>query len=134
MDGKAMTPTQFFARHGAYSYDPKAETPDQGRMRCARAMATAEAYARDNGWHTEWTQDGECYAWQGECFDVITDWRRVEGETYHGWWATLYDEHGTAIGSLCGVTFEDDNRLADPHRRVVEAELALEAMPKEAAA
>ena len=49
-----MTPTQtltadqqFFFDCACHSYDPRTETPEQGRTRCALDLAAAEAFGRD---------------------------------------------------------------------------------------
>ena len=40
-----MTPAEFFFTHAGYSYDPKTETPEQGRAKCAQRLAEAEEEA-----------------------------------------------------------------------------------------
>src|SRR5437868_9324767 len=57
---KQLTTDQFFFYQNAgYSYDPKTETADKGRIRCAVELARAEKYARNLGWEFEWEWD-EC--------------------------------------------------------------------------
>lgn len=103
----------FFYKHAGYSHDPKKETRAQGRRRGAKALARAEAEASARGWRVEWEGDPEAY----EMGDAETEEpREVLG-------AVLRDENGHVLGSLWGI--------GDPtreYRRVVEAELALEAL------
>jgi len=51
----------FFSENGSYSWDPKTETQDQGRQRCARELAQAERYAAERGWRFEWENDPDEY-------------------------------------------------------------------------
>ena len=53
-----QTPVDFFYEHAGYSYDPKCETQNQGRRRCARGLAKAEAKASKLGFTFEWDYDG----------------------------------------------------------------------------
>ncbi len=107
--GKAVA---FFRKHAGYGYDPAKETEAQGRTRTARALAAAEKEAQERGWEVRWSHDD--LPWDpGD-----TDYTPEEVLA-----AVLYDEHGNVIGSLSGI--------ADPSKayaRVVEAELALEAL------
>lgn len=101
---------QFFYDHAGYGYDPATETPEQGRKRCARELAAAEAERTERGWWVEWTHD--------------------QDSGYGGWYtATLYHAapltgERTALTS-CGAVDAGDG---DPYRRVVVAELAREAL------
>ena len=47
----------FFHKHAGYSWDPKKETHEQGRRRCARELADAEQTAAARGWRVEWEHD-----------------------------------------------------------------------------
>lgn len=100
---------QFFYNNAGYSYDPATETPEQGRQRCAQALAAAEAWAQAEGMTVQWADD----------------WADPHGheETPESCeQATLYDADGFVVASLGCI---DD---VDPdYRRVVEAELAAEA-------
>ncbi len=124
------TPYQFFLKHAGYSYDPMKETPLQGRRRCAEQLAEAEKEMEARGWVAEWRVDDErayCYCDSPTC-------RYHENSNYK--WTTLYcvlyhpcdcdrcsDKHRDILGSLCGIINPDYN-----YRRVVEAELALDAL------
>ncbi len=117
---RPQTPKQaaylFFLKHAGYSYDPKTETKQAGRSRCARQLAKAERDARALGFTFQWddlpmnhfAEYGEAYA-NGEpelcesCLCFNADNQLV-----------------ASLGRIDGATRE--------HRRVVEAELAMEAL------
>jgi hypothetical protein len=113
---------RFFYDHAGWSFDPSRETPRQGRVRCAKALAAAEQEALRQGWQFELERSGEQYDWDGSTFDVVA------GGACDGYDASLYDESGDLLASLGGVTFADNNPRKDPYRRVVAAELAREAI------
>ena len=106
---------RFFYAHAGYSYRPD-ETPMQGRERCAKRLALAENWAHEQRVSFEWQPDG------------LSDW---DDEDKHEVWACVArDANGAVIGSLGGVDFgADRDPWGDPYRVVVEAEIALEAMP-----
>jgi hypothetical protein len=120
---------EFFKAHAGFSYGT-GETPEQGQLRCAQELARAEAYASEHGWVAEWRDDDErayCYCDDPNC-------RYHEGSDHD--WDTLYcvlyrpcscnrcsNSHRDILGSLSGIMDPDAN-----YRRVVEAELALEAL------
>lgn len=104
----------FFYKHGGWSWNPKKETKAQGRRRVACKMAVAERYASDHGWRVKWEHSPEPY----EMGDAETE---MPSEILD---AVLFDDKGEVLGSL--------GSIGDPSReygRIVEAELALEAMP-----
>lgn len=108
----------FFYLHAGYSYDPKTETAEEGRVRCARDLAAAETRLKDGPYFT--TVEDDDLPWDGdEPYDgpiyVVTLYRYA---AYHG------DDE--IIGSLGGVDCES---VDDPYIRVVAAELALEHIP-----
>jgi len=114
-----QTPYQFFKQHAGYSYNPAAETPEQGRQRCARSLARAERKASDTGMSFGWSVD--------PCFDS----REFSDETpaYQLWQCVAYDSDGRAVAALSGIDFgRDGTPWGDTYRRVVEAELAAEAL------
>lgn len=128
-----QTAYQLFLKHAGYSYDPTKETPIQGRRRCARALARAEAWAEREGLQYVWQDDPDTTE---DDFDFPEDKAHVR--EYGAVGCVLYrpcPEHGTDckhakhLASLWGITESLDNRKRDAYRRVVQAELALEAMP-----
>ncbi|MEN3280060.1 MAG: hypothetical protein V7607_1200 [Solirubrobacteraceae bacterium] len=100
--------------HGGYSYHPTLETPEEGRVRCALALARAERELQ--------ARSDVFVVWEDDC-DGTADGERP------AWGCVLYrwrDEEVTSpavLTSLWGI----DAPEGDPYRRVVEAELALEA-------
>lgn len=114
---RSATPTAkavaFFYKHAGSSYRPGKETKAQGKRRGAIALARAEAEASSRGWRVEWEGDPEPY----EMGDAETE----EPNEVLG--AVLRDEDGHNLASLWGIGDPDRN-----YRRVVEAELALEAL------
>jgi hypothetical protein len=113
--------TRFFFEHAPYCVESATEpTPEQwstARLEGAAALVTAERWAQSHGWS---------FVWEGD-WDVNHE---TEYDCYeHGGPTTceccvMYDEHGNVLASLGCI---DD--ATDQYRRVVEAELALEAMP-----
>lgn len=115
---------QFFYTHAGFSYDPKTETKTQGKRRCARALAKAEAYAYEHDWTYEWGEDS-CIG--ADCGNTETcDHPCCQGTEHVCLCLTLRDAEGNhleSLGSIC--------EPSDEYKRVVRAELALEAMPTE---
>lgn len=107
---------QFFFDNAGYSYDPKTETQEQGRERCARALARAEAWALENDYSFEWSVDP---------FSNSSDFRD-DCPPYALWECAMRDEKGRLVQSIGGVDFGLGEPWGDPYRRVSEAELALE--------
>lgn len=120
---KKQTPQQaafnFFLQNAASSYNPKTETKAQGRARVARMLAKAERDARALGYRFEWVSD-----WQ------VGDHAKEYGDTYKDggpetceqclMWAPDGKDIVASLGCIDDATQE--------YRRVVEAELALEAL------
>ena len=104
----------FFLKHGGYSTKP-GETKRQGQLRSARQLAEAEAFAEDAGWKVSWEPDQEPY----DMGDAETE---PPSEVYV---AVLMDDDDNVLGSLGAIGDPDNN-----YKRVIEAELALEAMPR----
>lgn len=107
-----MTPYHFFPKHAGYSYDPKTQTPAQGRIECAKALARAERIMQESGAYVTWEPDP--YA-DDSWMEPGETWDRCEC-------ATLRNAEGDALASL-GMIFD----ASPDYQRVVEAELALEA-------
>jgi len=105
---------QFFYDHAGFSWNPATETQEQGRERYAKALAAAEHLALEENWHYDWDWDNyDCGHAKGECSG------RPE-------YCQLWDaERASLLASLSGICDADDN-----YRRVVQAELAVEAMTR----
>lgn len=92
----------------------------------ALALARAEAYAQSQGWTCEWKwddyRDNGPRDWGWSAADIAR-WDRSEHECLA---CILTDAEGRHRASLWGI-WDPDRRC----RRVVEAELALEAMAEE---
>ncbi len=54
---KRDSPVRFFFKHAGWSYDPAKESSQAGRWRCAKALASAEAWARETGVRYQWQTD-----------------------------------------------------------------------------
>ena len=116
MPGKTNSAVRFFFREAGYSYDPKTEKPLTGRWRGAYQLADAERHARTMEWSYRWEPDLEP-------IDYITGSDGNDDEQPDELLGcVLVNSRGEVLGSLWGI--------GDPsaaYRRVVEAELALEA-------
>jgi hypothetical protein len=121
---KTLTPDQlFFYTHAGFSYDPKKETEDQGRIRCAKALAKAEEKLRNSGAYVEWSNDWDIgshkdYYGKGSCYEDS------EPKTCES--AVLWDSEGLYVLASLGCIDDADSN----YRRVIEAELAQEAGDK----
>jgi hypothetical protein len=110
----------FFIANAGYNHSMN-ETREQGQLRCATALADAELWALEAGVSFSWDIDPEIDS---------SDWDS-ENEPHATWACLAYDAQGTVIGSLGGVDFgPEGNPHASTYRRVVEAEIALEAKPQ----
>jgi hypothetical protein len=117
-----LTPSQraywFFYKHAGFSYQPDTETRRAGRARCAAALARAERDGSALGFTFEWFDD-----W------TVGDHEKEFGAVYaNGGPATCescvcYNGEGEVVASLHCI--DDATR---EYRRVVEAELASEAL------
>ena len=115
---KQLTVDQFFFyQHAGYSHNPKTETAEQGRLRCAVELAEAEAIGQRLGYEFDWEWDSDPdLSWMSD------DEREQEHEVLC---CRIPDPDNTrySLASLCGITDPDSN-----YRRVIEAELASEAI------
>lgn len=109
----------FFYENAGYSYDPKTESDEAGRLRCAKEMAADEAKVAQLidglGWHYEWDWD--------ECPDLSWMSEEEQSEPHEVLCCRLADADDNTLASCCGITDPDSN-----YRRVMEAELAGEAL------
>lgn len=121
-----QTAYQFFLKNAGYSFDPAKETREQGKRRCAREMAKAESTAVERGWYIEWREDFDgcagCECGSNECPCFRSKGNRTSYHEPQG--CVVYDEpRGNVLASLWGICGADSN-----YRRVIQAELALEAL------
>lgn len=114
--------TQFFFEHAGYSYNPKTETAEQGRQRGAERLAAAERFAAEKSFVFEWNYDEEgCIG----CDCGNPDCACSSGASHEVLYCLLREsDNGEVLQSLSGIC-----EPSREYRRVVEAELALEAMP-----
>jgi hypothetical protein len=115
---KRLTVGQFFFyRNAGYSYDSKTETPEQGRLRCAKELADAETIGQRLGYVLEWDFD--------ECPDLSWMSDEEREHDHEVLCCRIPDPENTrhSLASLYGIT-DPDSR----YRRVIEAELAAEAI------
>lgn len=110
----------FFLEHAGYSYNPKTETPKQGRAKCARKLAKAERDAKALGYR---------FVWEGDWTLVHSHDDEYGSEAYPNGdpdtceSCTCFDSEGKSVASLGCI---DD--ATPEYRRVIEAELAMEAL------
>ena len=114
-----MTPDErFFFEHAGYSVRPT-ETDYEGRVRSAREAAAAEREGRARDFSFVWEIDR----------DTDSSEHSDEKPAYKLWTCVAYDVNAKIIAFLGGIDF---GRGGTPHgstyRRVVEAELAAEAL------
>lgn len=111
---------QFFRDNAGFSYNPKTQTEAQGRKATAIQLAHAESIAAKKGFKFLWS------------IDRTSDSREfANGSRYDLWACVLVDNIGASIGSLCAIDFgRYGSPYTDNHSRVVQAELALEALLK----
>jgi len=118
---KLTTDEKFFFDHAGYSYG-KGETKRQGRERGARALAQAEAKAR---------QGGFSFVWQIDPDTDSSDWSDDE-PAWRVWQCCMLNPEGRIVDSLHGIDFgRDGEPWGDPYKRIVEAELALSGLDNE---
>jgi hypothetical protein len=114
-----INPVDFFYEWGGYSYDPKTETPEQGKRRCAKEAAKAEAWAQAERIRFSW----------GHETDPDYSGIKHKGPL----WVCVAYQDDDVIGSLGNIDLgKDGTPWSDNYGRVVEADLALEAMPEDA--
>lgn len=105
---------RFFLNKAGYCTPP-------GRAACALSLARAEAIAEERGWTAEWFHDED-----GDLGDHDFWCRKDCGKSHEIKVCLLRDEDGKVLASLCGIIDADRD-----YRRVVEAELADEALYEE---
>jgi hypothetical protein len=113
-DKRMREAVAFFRKHAGYAQHA-GESVATAKTRNARALAHAEIEAETHGWKVQWEEDPE--EWQGEGerpFEVLV--------------AVLRNEDGDALASLGGIDMTGNTRTDRDYGRVIEAELALEAL------
>jgi len=108
---------QFFYDYAGFNYDPKTETPEEGRRRCAFNLAEAEEKARNDERRVyfQWDIDPDI---DSSDFDDENPVREL-------YICKMY-VNGHLGSCLGGIDLDPNNPFVDPYLRVVEAELALE--------
>lgn len=107
----------FFYENAGYSYNPKTETKEAGRERCAIELAEAETEAARYGYAFVWDVDQ----------DIDSSEFRDDCEPYATYNCTAYDSDGGIAASVCGCDFGPEGyKPGDSYARVVQAELAAE--------
>lgn len=113
----------FFYKHAEFGYDPKKETEEQGRRSNAKELALAERDAASLGISFEWGEDpNPDVSWMDK--KQLKQYR--DGDFVMMQCASISTD-GHVVGSLGGIHMGSDWRL-DPYRRVIEAQLATEAL------
>jgi hypothetical protein len=124
--GRSLTPAEkFFYDHAGFSYPSGADAAGRERAKIdqAKALARAEAEAEERGWTVEWSHsENPDTSWMND--EQLEDYESGRTEILD---AVLFDEEGNVIGSL-GEVGLSARGPRDPYGRVVEAELALEAL------
>jgi hypothetical protein len=118
---------QFFYDNAGYSYDLAREKKTSGRTRSAVQLAMAERIARQRNWRYEWDIDPDAEITQGDGYYVTGA---------EQWMVILFNCDDLILGSLGSIDLGyahgnsgDPKWYADdPYHRVVQAELALQAL------
>lgn len=118
---------QFFYDNAGYSYDYDRENKTSGKTRTAILLAMAEREARRRNWLYEWSIDDDAEI-------TPADGYYVSGAEH--WKVLLRDADRTVLGSLGSIDLgfahgnsgEPKRPENDPYHRVVQAELASEAL------
>lgn len=106
----SQSDVEFFLENAGFAYNPRTQTPEEGKLEGAKSLAEAEAWAIQEGITFEWEDDwsvGDHSAHYGYAFNPV----RCEIVTVR--------LNGEVIDVLGCVDDADAN-----YRRVVEAELA----------
>lgn len=116
-----LTPYRFFHRHAGVSWNPAIESQAQGCANGARKLAAAERQARDAGFSFGWEVDPDV--------DSSEHLGKQRGGPYALWQCTCRNADGAIIASLGAIDFGRDGEPWEyPYHRVIEAELAAEAL------
>ena len=111
-------PVAFFLQHAGYSYSTEV-TREADQLACARQLAQAEREGAEAGLYFHWSVDRDMDS--SEFDDSPNPWQL--------WVCLCFNDEGEVVASLGGIDFGPDKEPKDdPYRRVVQAELALEAL------
>ena len=102
----------FLANQRMTSYDPATQTPEQGALESAQDLAMAEQTASERGWWVGYQPDPE-----GDNPDDVTAVLYADGYDYGM-------AEPVVLAALGGI----ESGATDDRRRVIAAELALEAI------
>lgn len=106
---------EFFYANAPYSWCPAKETEEQGRRSGARALARAEVIAFYRDWNVEWCEGVD----EADFQDEDGQWRTAPASV-----AILRSADESVLSSIGGILENDDAE----YRRIIEAQLALEAL------
>lgn len=110
---------QFFFDQAGFSWTPP-ETPEEGQLRCAKALAQAEIDGQ---------KAGLFFVWRIDELDS-SEWSE-ERPAWAQYVCLCYGPDGTMLDSSSGIDFgREGTPTTNTYARVVEAELALEALLK----
>jgi hypothetical protein len=107
----------FFRKHGGYGVRAR-ESKAKAKTRSAQALARAEALSTALGWSVEWEHDPYVDKWWDNDEDAPTEVLS----------AVLYDKDRNVLASLGGIGMSGNRKTDQDYGRVVEAELADEAL------
>src|SRR3990167_11418048 len=118
--GAAMKDREaFFYENAGYSWDPSSESREEGRRKCARYLAEAEACGERVGLEVQWDYDYDApYFLSDEAHEGPYYFAWVEGPT------------GSTVAALGGIDEDpcpQGQGILTPYARVIEAELLSEA-------
>ena len=117
---------KFFYDYAGHSHDPKTETTEEGRLRCATELALAERWAKQNGIHHQWWIDADYTV--GKDDDLHPEECSSPYLCIAGHMDSPFDPVDPEA-SLGGILFAKGKDYAnDPYGRIVEAELSMEIM------
>jgi hypothetical protein len=122
-----LTPTEkFFYDHAGFGYSSGADKKQQeaAHVQNAKSLARAEAESEKRGWTVEWEHDQDAdTSWMDP--EQLDDYQSGRTEILS---AQLLDENGEVLESLGGIALNARSSTRDPYGRVVEAEMAQEAL------
>lgn len=122
-----LTPAeQFFYSHAGFGYPTGSDAKQQeaAHVQHAKSLARAEAESEKRGWTIEWEHDQDAdTSWMDP--EQLDDYESGRTEILT---AILRNENGDVLASIGGVALNARSSQRDDYGRVVEAELAQEAL------